>query len=193
MFGIWRQKSRDFFDYFCYVPSHKNKMKTDFKKLTRYECVLISIIVLGLAIIGFEIFASLPNKTQGDITAAFDIFDIHEKVTEQYYQLASLVDIGDDVFNEFNLAFNQMFAIDEELLALSDGLERGYQLAVLGVKNFTDSDTALAFEPTGQVLGVSMEVKSCSHEVSDASLDFHYTFTRPTVSELKHLVSNFSQ
>jgi hypothetical protein len=170
-------------------------MTTDYKKLTRYEAALIGMIVLGLAIIGFEIFSSLPGSAQASIKQGMAVLDIHESVVEQSYQMAMLLDVVDDVFPAFNESISQTFAIDEELLGLYDFTVS----AMDSVKTYAAQimpQTAIALESynTGSVLGIATENQDdCDSHVSTKSTEeFYFTFETPTVEYAKSLIPNLS-
>jgi hypothetical protein len=171
-------------------------MTTDFNKLTRYECALVGMIVLGLAIIGFEIFSSLPNSAQASIKQGMAVLDIHESVVEQSYQMAMLLDVADDIFPAFNESISQTFAIDEELLVFYD-----FSLSTMeSVKSYAleiTSHQAVAFESpgAGTVLGITSDESTAGgHEnaTTDTEEEFFYTFETPTMEYVKTLLPTVS-
>lgn len=167
-------------------------MTTDYKKLTRYECALIGMIVLGLAIIGFEIFSSLPINAQVSLKQGMAVLDIHESVIEQSYQMAMLFDVANDVFPAFHESFSKTLAIDEELFAFYDfSLAAFENVKTYAAEIMPPSAVAMEYQNLGSVLGVATDTKSdCDgHENISQAEDFYYTFEAPTVEYAKSLIN----
>jgi hypothetical protein len=104
-------------------------MKTDFKKLTAFEGALVAMIVLGVAIIGFEIFTSLPTRMQVAFADAVQVFDMQEPVVQQAKLLEEVSLSMVRFYDEFNLAFIQTMAMGDEFNKFSDLYESAYEKA----------------------------------------------------------------
>ena len=167
------------------VHRNKNTMQTDFSKLRFFEAAIIGMIFLGLAIIGSEIYLSVPQSAQESIAFALEIFDLHEPITEQAYQLQELIAVMEDVYKEFNLAFIQTVEIDELAISITDQSYEAYNF-ILATLDSAESDykmIAIAAEHAGKVLGQSISIE-LNTEATTTNVASGYTQAFPQTFEI---------
>ncbi len=132
-------------------------MQTKFTNLKPFEAGIIGMIALGLVIIGMEIFISLQKTTQANVAYGVQVLDISNYMSEQTTQVGDIVANMNLVLEQFNLAFVEMFAIDEEFNQVAQFGEELNQTLVSLVENYAPAKE-IASGPYGQVLGITTEI-----------------------------------
>jgi hypothetical protein len=56
--------------------SDRNKMTTDYKNLNLFEIAAVSMIAVGIALVGFQVFMSLPQTAQTKVASALQVFEM---------------------------------------------------------------------------------------------------------------------
>jgi hypothetical protein len=147
-------------------------MKTDFKKLTAFEGALVSMIVLGIAIIGFEIYTSLPARTQVAFADAVQVFDMHEPVVQQVKLLNEVSLSMLRVYDQFNMAFMQTMALGDELNSFSDLYESSYEkvAAITSISIAQLGSRPAIASAKGMILGAVTTVQEQYSNISATSV-----------------------
>jgi hypothetical protein len=57
-------------------------MTTDYKNLSLFDAAAVSMIAVGIALAGFQIFLSLPQTVQTQVTSALQVFEMSGTVQE---------------------------------------------------------------------------------------------------------------
>lgn len=150
-------------------------MKTNYQKLSLFEIAAIGLIAVGLVLIGLILFTNLSSTDQKRLTAAVQIFDLHEEVGAEARMIAFLFQAQHEFYEEFYTAFSQIALLpagDAEFL-----MEMGHQTALL-VDQFAQYSDQIAinynwinqpaeFVPSGQVAGVAITNEYLSPPVNN--------------------------
>jgi hypothetical protein len=147
-------------------------VKTNYNNLSLFESCAIVIAAVGLALIGLEIFVTLPSDSQEKYAAAVrDTFDMHDN----YYQVANNVEFVfgtvDAYYNEFYLASTQVLSFPDEIgtpiLKFADDFGN-YMSSV--ADNYTENNIAYAeHNNAGKVLGAMLSIDKPNEPVSQAA------------------------
>jgi hypothetical protein len=90
-------------------------MIIDYDKLTAFEASSIVVAAAGLALIGTEIFISMPMQTRTELASAFNLFDMHEQVATVSSTAQFSYTVAQDFMEEFDLAFNQTLSFPDQI------------------------------------------------------------------------------
>lgn len=145
-------------------------MKTDFNRLTRFESALVVTIVLGLTIVGFEIFMSLPDHAQVTVGKSLGIFDVNETLQITQVGVGEILAVTSQVQNMFALELANVLAISDELNLLADYANSGIEKTTLAVNAIYSTETLVQ---SGKVLGESTyntTFTECGKKVSNAEV-----------------------
>jgi hypothetical protein len=175
-------------------------MQSYYKKLTAFEGALVVMIVLGVALIGLEIFVSLPARTQVAFTDAVQIFDMHDSVVEQAELLGQIPDSMIQVYQQFDLAFVQTMALGDQFNQFADLYETTFEktsaLASSSLALLQQQVPAVA-SAQGLVLGAttSAEPDPVSQAVSEPkpAYEIFYFPELPVPKAVARLMSTLTQ
>lgn len=90
-------------------------MKTNYNNLTPFEVCIVIAAVIGLALIGVEVYVSMPSHQQKAMTAAFSMFDMHEEFVSVANTYTFATGTMQEFYRQFDIAFNQTFSFPEEI------------------------------------------------------------------------------
>jgi hypothetical protein len=160
-------------------------VKTNYNNLSFFEMCAVVAVVVGVALICFEIFAALPQNQKLAVSDAFAMFDMHEELATSAATIESVHFAVQNYYDQFNIAFVQTFSYPEQIgtpvLKLADALDSYSQnVSYAYVQNNVNNAPNM-----GQVLG-AMFVKESSDApaaVSLPSLPIHkqYYYHAPSV------------
>jgi hypothetical protein len=71
----------------------RNKMKTDYKNLSLFEIAAVSMIAVGIALVGFQVFISLPDTAQAKVTSALQVLEMSTPAQEVWQIQTSANDL----------------------------------------------------------------------------------------------------
>ena len=108
----FRTKSLDF---------SRNKMTTDYKNLNYFEAAAVSMIAVGIALIGFQFFIALPTDAQSKVVSALQVFEMSEPLEEVW---SVQVAVNEHVFDGVGDFYDEVYvAIGEIALPVADDIE----------------------------------------------------------------------
>src|SRR3954468_1254836 len=90
-------------------------MKTNYHNLSGFEASVVFVAVLGLGLIGWEIYATLPTPTQTAVTESLAIFDVRTPMNKLAGAIDTVLDITQDNFDAFEVAFTQTFSYPDQV------------------------------------------------------------------------------
>jgi hypothetical protein len=179
-------------------------MKTDYKNINSFEVAVVSMIAVGLVIVGLTIFSSLTPRQQLAVTSAFELFDVHERTVETVENVKFVLDIPNEFYNQFYIAFTEVATLPSETIdvpqeiageivrniktafnTLSDQAMSGY-MAQSQYHNQTASLTELAHD--GVIMGAMIEMtdKMSTMVLVNTSkpeeINFHYEYKVPNIN-----------
>lgn len=97
-------------------------MTTDYKNLSRFEVAAVSMIAIGIALVGFQVFISLPDTAQAKIVDAMQVFEMSDAAQEVW---AVEVAVDDFVFDGVEDFYEGMFvAIGEVAMPVADDFSK---------------------------------------------------------------------
>jgi hypothetical protein len=117
-------------------------MTTDYRNLSFFDAAAVVMIMVGVSIIGFQIFISLPEQSQADLASAFEVLEMSDAIAEAWQaQLTAheLVFSGmGEFYKEFNVALVETVApVVEEGTRVSaetySSVAYSYEAAVDGI------------------------------------------------------------
>ncbi|MBX4204884.1 MAG: hypothetical protein KW788_01690 [Candidatus Doudnabacteria bacterium] len=169
-------------------------MKTNYNNLTAFEACAIFIATIGLVLIGFEIYITLPTHQKTAVSDAFGMFDMHEHVAKVTDKVQFAYMVGEDFYNQFDLAFTQVFSYPDQVgvpvLKFANSLDTYSQSVAYGYRvNNVDQESK-----TGQILGAFFD-KDAAFESRDQAaarqtykIYKQYYYHAPSV--VKQLINN---
>jgi hypothetical protein len=104
-------------------------MTTDYKNLTFFEAAAVMMIAIGVALVGFQFFASLPEGGQAKIISAMQVFEMSDAAKEAWsvettaneYVFAGM----GDFYEQFYLALGEVaIPVADEVDATADNFAR---------------------------------------------------------------------
>src|SRR3990167_11507637 len=87
-------------------------MHTDYSNLKKYEAMIVVLILIGLGIVGCEVYLSLPDNIQVAILQAPQVFDMSEEIAQIGDTVSMLYDGQAEFHQTFYVAFAELFTID---------------------------------------------------------------------------------
>jgi hypothetical protein len=128
-------------------------MKTNYNNLTSFEACIILIAVVGVALIGVQIYVSLSRTQQVAITDAFSMFDMHQEFAKISDNTQFTLGVMQSFYDQFDVAFVQTFSypdlVGTPVMKFTASFENYSQSVALGYKQNNISND----ENVGQVLG----------------------------------------
>lgn len=98
----------------------RNKMTTDYKNLSLFEIAAVSMIAVGIALVGFQVFISLPDTAQAKVTSALQVLEMNEPAGE-VWQIQT--GVNDLVFHGTETIYNEVLvAIGEIASPVADDI-----------------------------------------------------------------------
>jgi hypothetical protein len=165
----------------------KIKMKTNYQNLSLFEGLSVIVAVIGVALIGFEVYASCSSSVQSEIASAFSIFDIHEQTSATISNIQFVMATTQAFYDEFDLAFQQTFSypdqIGEPILHFASAVGT-YADSIAG--NYSQSSIAMN-NRAGEVLGVSFS----SDVTADISVEQYIPVKKSTENHYHYLAPSF--
>jgi hypothetical protein len=112
-------------------------MTTDYKNLTAFEMAAVFMIVIGISLIGFQVFISLPDQTKTEITTAVQILSMPDVLDTQ-------LEVNEFVFGGIKEFYNEFYIASYQLVLdpVMDGIDRvslNYQKFAAAFKEVSDS------------------------------------------------------
>jgi len=160
-------------------------MKTDYKKLTWHDTCVVIMITLGVVLVGFELFVSVPETAQQRVVEGFEILDMHEEIALNFNRLDFVLSVSQTYMEEFNLAFTELLVIPQEDLEFPNKVASAFEnflqftetVAAAYQINNNIQNTSLSLAPVGQVLGASVAAENAnfaSEPIIQYSFDSSY-------------------
>jgi hypothetical protein len=117
-------------------------MTTDYKNLTFFEAAAVILIVVGVGIIGFQIFVSLPESTQVSLASAIQVFDIKDATVHAWQ---TDVAVSSAVFTGVKQFQERFYLAAAELMRpVTDGIRQGIDDASVAYNSFTEGFVRLS-------------------------------------------------
>jgi hypothetical protein len=92
----------------------QNKMTTDYQKLTLFEIAAICMIVIGVALISFQIFIAMPEDVQVKLGTSMQILDMGEAASAVIAIQSTVIDFAmsgtGEFYKEFYIASGQVLS-----------------------------------------------------------------------------------
>lgn len=149
-------------------------MKTNYQNLTGFEAAAVFVAIIGIGLIGFEVYVTLPQRTQIEVVAAFEIFDVREPVAKTVSAVDTVLAITEENFKQFELAFIQTFSFPEEI---------GEPLIAFG-DSFANYSEAIA----ANYMRNNFEFQSDAGRVAGASITAPVEMPKPIETELSDVI-----
>ena len=94
-------------------------MTTDYKNLTPFEVAAVCMIFVGISLIGFQIFISLPDTARAEIVSSLEILSMPDAFETQ-------VEVNNFVFGSIEEFYRQFYiALYQQVLdPVMDGVDK---------------------------------------------------------------------
>ena len=137
-------------------------MKTNFKELNFHDIAVISMIALGVCLLGAELFVSLPEKGQGNIVSALEVFNISETLPNDLEKAGIAVAAPQKIMDKLYISLAELIAVPQQDVLAVQKIIASYftfaeQTAVAYQNLYTASDTGNEGRVLGASIGVSDE------------------------------------
>ena len=92
-------------------------MKTNYSNLTSFEAATVFVAVVGLGLVGMEIYYTVPTQIQTAVGESATLFDMHEQIRIALDTTENTADIllgtTQEFYDQFAVAFAQTFSYPE--------------------------------------------------------------------------------
>lgn len=167
-------------------------MTTDFKKLSLFESAIISMIIVGALIIGFEFYTGMPKQAKVAIQSSSKVLDMHAVVALDVKVVGFVLNTVNQTYAAVNYEFTQVADISDQMGSLADLSERGYEQALAFVDRLNAPTENLAYTQQAQVLGASIaDEHSQSQQVNYSSEESFGGYKKPDWQAVKNYISSF--
>src|SRR3989338_6677211 len=110
-------------------------MRSNHEMINTFEAAAVVMAFVGILIIGMILLASLTPRQQKVVLTSFELLDAGELVGETAQTAETIIDIPNEFYKQFYIAFNQLAILPAEIFIKPIGaLKKTY--AALG--NYSD-------------------------------------------------------
>lgn len=153
---------------FLFLLCHVRKnMTTDYKNLKSTEVLAVAMIAVGVALIGFQIFLALPEQSQSQVVASFQVLEISDAIAEAWQVEVKANDLVfngvEDFYDEFYVAFMDMVVepiahhLEQTAYAYNSFYEGVVTVSEQFAGNYGYSQPGVEADRGGKVLGEYFE------------------------------------
>jgi hypothetical protein len=97
-------------------------MTTDYKNLSRFEIAAVSMIAIGVVLVGAQVFMSLPDTAQAKITGAFQVLEM-SGATQEVWEVEMAA--NEIVFNGMEDFYKELYvAIGEMAMPMAENISK---------------------------------------------------------------------
>jgi hypothetical protein len=162
-------------------------MKTDFKNLNMFEAALVGWSFIGIVLVGAVMFSSLTPAKQSQVKAAFNIFDIKEGTREAMDTVNFVLDIPNQFYSQFYIAFEQVAVLPEYTFEVPKQIASDFSSAVTVVINNLSNQLQQGYEAQNQFAVVKAERSEIAYDgkVMGAMIDISDKLSSVTITETK--------
>lgn len=129
-------------------------MTTDYKNLSLFEAASIAMIAIGIALVGFQVFLSLPDSTQAKITGSFQVLEMSTAAQDIWGTVDLVNDVAFGGMEEFMEEF--YIAMGEVAVPVADNVEQSANnfIALVNAVAVASDSIALDYQNNYAALGV---------------------------------------
>lgn len=187
-------------------------MKTDFKKLNLFEAALVTWSMVGVFLVAIVGFYSLTPEKQYQVKTAFDIFDIHEGTREATETLSFILEIPNEFYEEFYIAFEQVATLPAYTFEFPAEVASKLASNIEATVGHLTEQVLAGYESQNQFLAVSAPMREIAYDgkvmgaaiaISDKlstftileqkaraqTLEIPYGYSAPNINQLKYLTT----
>jgi hypothetical protein len=187
-------------------------MHTDYKNINKFDVAIVAMIAIGFIITGVFLFASLTPRVQMNVTTSLQMFDVHEQFAKTMDTTAFVIDLPNEFFNQFYIAFTEVATLPPEIFETPRDivleLKRNVTVAInnladqvaTGYAAQNDQEVQIAQTArvayNGKVMGAVIDVTDAIAEFSVEQpikniLEIPYSYQVPSFAQLTISVNKF--
>lgn len=132
-------------------------MKTNYQQLNFFETATVSVLVLGLVLVGVFAFAALPTNTQQNLGAAISFLDVHAQIAPPLEGVQTAIGVSQDFLQQFYVAFSEVAVLPPEVFNTdyADAIDKTYMAMLDYSETFAANFQKTNYYPA--VAGISIQ------------------------------------